>query len=205
MRKIVVATICMMLSVFLAPGLLAKAEETTPTFAEAFKDEEFRKCVKEQVFQSDIKDTDLLDATKQQQLAAVSGGALDIAGKEISDLTGIQYFTGLTELDCSDNQLSMLDVSALTGLTSLNASRNYLTYVNVTGLATLQSMNLDNNFLQTIDVSTNTALTQLYIDYNGITSFDMTKYKGPGLSLHVKKSVTTLSADAIGEYYGISQ
>ena len=49
----------------------------------------------------------------------------------ISDLTGIEKFTALTSLDCRNNQLTSLDVSANTTLTSLYCSSNQLTRLNV--------------------------------------------------------------------------
>ena len=42
---------------------------------------------------------------------------LNVAGKEISDLTGIEDFTALTNLQCWSNSLTSLDVSANTALT----------------------------------------------------------------------------------------
>jgi Leucine-rich repeat (LRR) protein len=37
--------------------------------------------------------------------------SLDVSGSNISDLTGIEDFTALTDLSCQDNQLTSLDVS----------------------------------------------------------------------------------------------
>ena len=42
---------------------------------------------------------------------------LNVSSKEISDLTGIQDFTALTSLQCGNNYLTSLDVSANTALT----------------------------------------------------------------------------------------
>ena len=39
---------------------------------------------------------------------------LDVQNKNISDLTGIEDFTALTQLYCDQNQLTSLDVSANT-------------------------------------------------------------------------------------------
>lgn len=36
---------------------------------------------------------------------------LEVSYLDIADLTGIEHFTALRELDCSMNRLSMLDVS----------------------------------------------------------------------------------------------
>ena len=49
-----------------------------------------------------------------------------LGGKDIQDLRGIGYFTALESLDCSDNALTSLDLSANTALQTLNASGNRL-------------------------------------------------------------------------------
>ena len=41
---------------------------------------------------------------------------LDVSSKNIADLTGIEDFIALTELQCHNNQLTSLDVSANTAL-----------------------------------------------------------------------------------------
>ena len=60
-------------------------------------------------------------------------------------LKGIEYFTSLTSLYCSGNQLTELDVSALKELTSLICSSNQLTSLNVAGCAQLLSINISQN------------------------------------------------------------
>ena len=45
---------------------------------------------------------------------------LDVSSKSINDLTGIEGFTALENLDCSGNQISTLDVRANTALSELN-------------------------------------------------------------------------------------
>ena len=49
---------------------------------------------------------------------------LDVSSKDISDLTGIEAFTALTELDCCENQLTSLDVGNSTALTYLFCTHN---------------------------------------------------------------------------------
>ena len=81
----------------------AASPTATPTVA-AFKtlipDENFRKAVNELIFDGGVKDDDNLTAAMQEKIGEYTG-KLDIRGKEISNLLGIQYFTGITELDCS--------------------------------------------------------------------------------------------------------
>ena len=56
---------------------------------------------------------------------------LDVSDLEIKDLTGIEDFESLTELYCSQNQLTSLDVSNNTSLYSLECQTNPLTCVKV--------------------------------------------------------------------------
>ncbi len=119
---------------------------------------------------------------------------LNIKLKNIADLTGIEDFVALTELYCSNNQLTSLDMSANTNLTKLNCSSNQLTNIDVLANNDLsflfcynnQLVSLDvsqnnaltmldcgNNLLPNIDVSANTYLTELYCHYNQLTSIDV--------------------------------
>ena len=60
------------------------------------------------------------------------------AGKEkLEDLGGIEYFTGLTYLNCGYNNLTTLDVSKNTALTELNCGNNNLTTLDIRPLSGL--------------------------------------------------------------------
>ena len=100
----------------------------------------------------------------------------------------------ILELDCYNNQLTVLDVSSAPQLTFLYCGYNQLTYLNVnsntelTYLALMQNQIKDinvsrnsrlttlmvsSNLLTSLDVSNNPLLTGLYIGYNQITAFDV--------------------------------
>ena len=90
--------------------------------------------------------------------------SLYINGLGISDLTGIEDFTALTELFCYSNQLSSLNLSNNTQLFEVSCGSNQLTYIdlrngNNSGLWYFQSMN--NPALNCIDVD-----DVAYADYN---------------------------------------
>ncbi|WP_028560813.1 leucine-rich repeat domain-containing protein [Paenibacillus pinihumi] len=53
--------------------------------------------------------------------------SLQLAGCKLSSLEGIEYFTALQELDCSNNHLTELDISNNTSLSLINCSGNKLT------------------------------------------------------------------------------
>jgi hypothetical protein len=121
---------------------------------------------------------------------------LDVSGKGIEDITGIQDFVSLqalycfsnnlTSLDvsknsnlriltCGLNQLSRLDVSENLELTQLSCDFNLLTEIDVSKNNALESLYLYNNKLSFIDVSQNTMLTNLSLAYNQLTTIDVSK------------------------------
>ena len=58
-------------------------------------------------------------------------GTMDCSGLNISDLTGIEAFASLSGLDCSNNNLTSLDVSNNTALADLNCAFNELECLNM--------------------------------------------------------------------------
>jgi len=94
----------------------------------------------------------------------------------ISDLTGIEDFTALTFLDCSNNNLTSLDVSQNTALTHLNCESNLLTSLDVTQNTALEYLGCGDNQLTNLDVSQNASLTELHCDSNiWLTSLDVSQ------------------------------
>ncbi len=77
---------------------------------------------------------------------------LDVSSENIADLTGIEDFTALLELNCSENQLSELDASNNTYLSTLDCSHNYLTSLNLSQNTSLTLLRCYNNQLSTLDV-----------------------------------------------------
>ena len=91
---------------------------------------------------------------------------LSLNNKELTDLSGIEYFTKLTSLECRGNNFTKLDLNKLTGLTSLNCSKNEnLTELNVSSLTDLTSLNCSDCQLTSLDVSRQTKLTYLNCNY----------------------------------------
>ncbi len=88
--------------------------------------------------------------------------------KSISNLKGIEYFTQLTYLDCSYNDLTSLDVYALTKLTRLYCYSNALTSLNVNGCPALITLDCHNNKLTALSVQGLNSLEKLAIYGNQI-------------------------------------
>jgi len=99
---------------------------------------------------------------------------LGVSNKSISDLTGIEDFTALTELYCSGNQLTNLDVSQNTALQLLDCHDNQLTSW-ISQNTALEILGCYNNQLTSLDVSQNTSLTSLLCWDNQLTSLDVSQ------------------------------
>lgn len=65
---------------------------------------------------------------------------IEVSGQGIHDLTGIEYFTALTALNCSDNKLVSLDLSHNTALTTLYCQNNWLTELDLTNCPALKTL-----------------------------------------------------------------
>ncbi len=91
----------------------------------------------------------------------------------IITLKGIEFFSALTKLSCSGNQLTKLDVSKNTALISLNCINNRLTALDVSKNTVLEDLNCSGNQLTALDVSKNTTLKGLYCDCNQLTALDV--------------------------------
>ena len=59
--------------------------------------------------------------------------SLDVSNDTIKDLTGIEDFTALENLNCSQNRLDTLDVSQNTALTDLDFSGQWYNFCSNTG------------------------------------------------------------------------
>lgn len=123
------------------------------------------------------------------RIEAVGVTTLNIAGEDIKDLTGIQDFVNLDELDCSNNILPSLDLTANTALTILNcssqipyvdpddASNNYtFSSLNINANSNLTNLNCSGNTLSSLDISGNLSLTDLDCSNNGIEVLNVSSH-----------------------------
>ena len=131
-----------------------------------FPDANFRTVVKK-------FDTNQDSSLSDTEIAAVK--KINCSNKGITNLKGIEYFTSLNILRCTDNQLTALDVSENTALTKLNCCFNKLTSLDVSKNTALTILECNANRLTALDVSKNTALTELNCSINELTSLDVSK------------------------------
>ena len=131
---------------------------------ETFPDENFCNWVLAQDYGQD-------GVLTEAEIAGVN--RIAVVGSNIASLKGIEYFTALTYLDCSWNQLTALDVSQNTALTYLRCSNNQLTALDVSQNTALTYLDCSGNQLTALDVSKNTALTNLNCSSNQINETEM--------------------------------
>ena len=113
-----------------------------------------------------------LDEAAAAQLKSLSKDNVP-NGDNVTNLKGIEYFTGLTRIDWCMGNLTELDVTNNTELTYLDCNSNQLTELDVTNNTELAHLNCSNNQLTSLDVTKNTALTELKCAGNQLTELDV--------------------------------
>lgn len=118
---------------------------------------------------------------------------LDVASKNISDLTGIEAFTNLITLNCAVNFLTNLDLSKNTKLEELFMYNNQITSIDVTLLTKLKIFWCHSNQLSNLDVTKNTGLISLVCWDNNLTSLNT--LNNPNLNVLVceQNQITSLN------------
>ena len=113
------------------------------------------------------------DAEIQVSEANAYSGVLDCSSLNITDLTGIETFTTLTQLFCYNNQLTSLDVASNTSITRLWCHDNSITVLDVTQNPALTYFFCYNNSLLTLDLTYNSLLNTFNCSNNSLTSLSM--------------------------------
>ncbi|PKB16115.1 T9SS type B sorting domain-containing protein [Flavobacterium sp. 5] len=110
--------------------------------------------------------------------ASVSGlTSLDVSGKNITNLAGIQDFVALKILHCTSNQLVSLNISENTSLRILYCDLNQLTSLDTSNNTVLFTLHCESNRLAALNLSENTELTDLICSSNQLTSLDIANQK----------------------------
>lgn len=171
--------VCMMastlpVSAFAAQPAAASAESSVSTQAEEdavaidatnFPDGAFRQYV------ADNFDKDKDGALNQTERNAVK--EIWISNSGCTSLQGLKYFSKLTDLFCSDNNLTELDVSENPELKRLICYNNSLTSLNLNKNTKLESLNCNKNKLTVLDLRENKSLWWLRCNNNCLTSLDL--------------------------------
>ena len=134
------------------------------------------------VFQQYVKDNiDTADTTSGQKDGRLSKAERDavttisIDNQNCTDLTGIAYFANLTTLRCQHNGLKELNLKDNEKLTELNCSYNQLTTLDVSKNAKLRILECNNNGMEELNLGDITNLSWLLCAENNLTELDVSK------------------------------
>lgn len=116
-------------------------------------------------------DTDKDGILSMQEASVVE--RILVEGKGITSLKGLPYFFNLKLLECSQNNLSELDISRNTKLISLYCSLNALKSLDLSQNTKLQNLWCADNEIASLNVSRNTDLLSLQCRGNRITDLDI--------------------------------
>ena len=159
-------------------------ETSLPINKNNFPDPNFREYIK--TYKAGGRD--VLTVEEQRKVETI-----EVEGKNISSLRGIEAFPNLTELKCGNNsiqkldlrqnpklktlkcnknQLTQLDLSKNPDIDYLNCSENQLEQLDVSHLKDLVTLNCSHNDLEQLDVRNSKFLETLYCSSNRLTELD---------------------------------
>ena len=134
--------------------------------AEQIEDENFRNyCLK--VYDNAPQDG------KISLREAMNVREMIVKSLEIKSLVGLEYFSRIYKLNCSDNEIKNIDFSKNKEIKILDCSFNPLDQINFGELDKLVDLTVYDAGLTSIDVSKNKTLEWLAISNNKITSIDV--------------------------------
>ncbi len=98
---------------------------------------------------------------------------LNLFNRNISDLTGIEAFTALTNLNCERNNLTSLDLQYNTNLQILNCGLNLITALDLQHNTVLENLNCARNSIPSLDLQYNTVLRSVNCERNSMTMLNI--------------------------------
>lgn len=118
----------------------------------------------------DIDEDGNLDASELDAITSI-----DISGKDVSDLTGIENFQLLKEIKFSWNPLTTVDLSNNLYLENIECYCTSITSLDLSYNTNLKSLDCSYNKITSLDLSNNTKLTKLRCPGTDITTLDLSK------------------------------
>ncbi len=195
MKKIFAIMLALTLCLGVLPYAVTAADGDVAIDEVNFPDAEFRKYVTTldgdgngflSVYECNISNMDLGDQS------GVNG---------IKDLTGIEHFTALTDLNLTSQKLTELDVSMLTNLETLECQRNQISDISrILVPSSISFLGIANNGISELDLSSFAQLKVLHCSYNNLTSLSldgMTKLEELGADGNNLTSIDLSGAPAL--------
>lgn len=122
---------------------------------------------------------------------------LAINNTSMTTLAGIGHFASLQTLDCTNNQLTSLNLSGLSNLVRLSCGDNKLTSLNFSGLTSLTHLVCYANQLTSLNFDGLTGLEFLDCGDNQLTSLDVSKLTKLTTLKCYKNQLTTLNVSKL--------
>lgn len=128
---------------------------------------------------------------------------LSTAKTKLTDLDGIQFFTGITSLKAITNDITEINVSTLVNLTEIDLNNNKISSLDVTKNTKLTKLNCkassnakESQKLTSIDLSKNTELTAINFENNLFSEIDLTaNTKLTSINFKSNKNSITIPAE----------
>lgn len=170
-------------------------ETSLPINEKNFPDANFRNYIK--TYKASGKN--VLTVEQQRNVKEIK-----INNKGVSDLTGIEAFPNLTELDCGNNSIQELDLRQNPKLRKLICNNNQLTQLDLSKNPDIYYLNCSENQLEQLDVSHLNALENLDCSHNDLEQLDVRNSKFLRVLYCSSNRLTELDADVSHKFQLVS-
>ena len=143
-------------------------ETSLPINEKNFPDPNFRNYIK--TYKAGGRD--VLTVEEQRKVETI-----EVEGKNISSLRGIEAFPNLTELKCGNNSIQKLDLRQNPKLKTLKCNKNQLTQLDLSKNPDIDDLNCSENQLEQLDVSHLKELLTLDCSHNDLEQLDVKNSK----------------------------
>ena len=161
-------------------------ETSLPINKNNFPDDSFRNYIK--TYKAGGRD--VLTVEEQRKVETI-----EVEGKNISSLRGIEVFPNLTELKCGNNSIQKLDLRQNPKLKTLKCNKNQLTQLDLSKNPDIDYLNCSENQLEQLDVSNLKDLVTLDCSHNDLEQLDVRNSKFLETLYCSSNRLTELDAD----------
>ncbi len=161
-------------------------ETSLPINKNNFPDDSFRNYIK--TYKAGGRD--VLTVEEQRKVETI-----EVEGKNISSLRGIEAFPNLTELKCGNNSIQKLDLRQNPKLKTLKCNKNQLTQLDLSKNPDIDYLNCSENQLKQLDVSHLKNLVMLNCSHNDLEQLDVRNSKFLETLYCSSNRLTELDAD----------
>lgn len=129
-------------------------------------DDNFQKALQDIGIDKELKNDSVLTSSISEVKSLI------INSKNISDMTGIKDFISLKQLECRNNQIRELSLTANSQLTELFCTNNKISSLDISGNPLLTALFCDQNQLTNLDLSKNKLLFTIGCGLNQLKNID---------------------------------